>query len=646
MNLNSNNQKFYKFTAIVFVLSAAAYLIIVALNNTKVDFTQASVTPLIEEPSFPGAEGFGAKSKGGRGGKVVLVTNTNDSGVGSLRQALEVETGPRTIVFTVGGTITLTKPLKLSGANGSYVTIAGQTAPGGGIQIKDYGLQIYNGAHDIILRYLKIRVGQRSNFDFVKDYDSIEMWGDTASVYNIMIDHVSAEWALDENISAYDDVHDVTIQYSIIAESTLDGQEHKTAKGLLVGNDDPDKLPTNFTMHHNVFAHNDQRNPRIAFADTDFRNNIIYNWGADNSSTFGNYQSQLQYLTTATSGLTKVNLVNNIWKKGASSRVSQTNMIWVNKGAQLFVQGNWGTSCPAGCSGNEWSIGVKEEFSPYANALESIYRVSQPFTFPTVTTHTTNSLQSLLLPNVGASLPARDSVDQRIINDVINGTGQTGINGSFPTLAAGTAEQDTDLDGIPDTWEQQRGLNINNNADSLQTAPSGYTWIEEYINWIASPSAEEPTATPTPTTIVATATPTPTIIPTFTPTPTTIAPTATPTPTGILPTATPTPTGLIPTATASPTPTLVLLTATPTVIVPTPTLTPTVILSSPVVITPTTIPTTGNGQLPDTAIGDSPIDKIIIGGLFIFAGVIYFYADRILTLSKNKKFKDKWENIG
>lgn len=154
----------------------------------------------------------------------------------------------------------------------------------------------------------------------------------------------------------------------------------------------------------------------------------------------------------------------------------------------------------------------------------------------------------------------------------------------------------------------------------------------------ATPS---PTFTPTPTTIEPTFTPTPTDIidPTATPTPTDVLPTATPTPTDIFePTSTPTPTQILPTATFTPT---------PTVIAPTPTFTPTGIVSSPVIVTPTnnSIPANGNGQLPDTALGDSPIDKIIIGGLFIFAGVVYFYVDRILEIRKKQKYKDKWENI-
>ena len=427
-------------------------------------------------PAFPGAEGFGAKAKGGRGGKVVRVTNLNDSGVGSLRQALEVETGPRTIVFTTGGTIELSKPLRLIGNNGSYVTIAGQTAPGGGIQLKNYGLNIYNGAHDVVVRYLRIRVGQRANYNYRDDNDAIEIWGGTTPVYNVIVDHVSAQWALDENISVYDAGRDITFQYNLIAESSDDGQDHIQAKGLLVGNDDPTKLPNNISLHHNVFANNYQRNPRIAFADTDMRNNVIYNWGADNSTNFGNYHD------ASLSNLTRVNIVGNLWKKGPSSKASENNMIWVNKNAKIYVQGNRGPNCAQGCGSNEWSIGLKEEFEPYRMAAESVYRVTQPFGFPTVTTQDAGTLMNTLLPEVGASLPARDAVDTRIIQQVTAGTGSTGIGSGFPTLATGSAPQDADQDGMPDSWETSKGLSSSDASDAVKVSPSGYTWIEEYIN--------------------------------------------------------------------------------------------------------------------------------------------------------------------
>lgn len=178
-------------------------------------FCAAQVLARTGLPAFPGAQGFGSETPGGRGGRIVEVVNLDDAGPGSLRQALEVEEGPRIVVFRTGGTVELTRPIVMAGEEDSYVTIAGQTAPGGGIQLKNFGLWIRQGAHDIVVRFLRLRPGAYlPGADNTMDIDGLELYGDRGTqVYNIVLDHNSFEWGLDENASAWDWVTDVTFQW-------------------------------------------------------------------------------------------------------------------------------------------------------------------------------------------------------------------------------------------------------------------------------------------------------------------------------------------------------------------------------------------------------------------------------------------------
>ena len=212
-------------------------------------------------PAFPGAEGYGAMTRGGRGGKVILVTNLNDSGPGSLREACETE-GPRIVVFRVSGTITLERALRISNP---YITIAGQTAPGDGICLKRYPLLI--NASEVIIRYIRVRLGDETD----DDADAI------SGRYNknIIIDHVSASWSVDETVSIYY-CENVTIQWCLISESMYDAGHVKGAHGYggIWGSN-------RSTYHHNLLAHHSSRNPRFASGCgyNDYRNNVVYNWG-------------------------------------------------------------------------------------------------------------------------------------------------------------------------------------------------------------------------------------------------------------------------------------------------------------------------------------------------------------------------------
>ena len=225
--------------------------------------------------SFPGAEGFGAKTVGGRYGKVIEVTNLNDSGPGSLREAIDAP-DPRIVVFRVAGTIELKSRLDITNP---YITIAGQTAPGGGITLKNHPSNVDGTliveTHDVIIRYIRSRPGAPSSKS--DNGDAIEINGSEA--YNVIVDHCSFSWAIDEVVSTWYDTHDITIQWSIISEGLYCSQHEKGchSMGLLVGSEGA----KNISVHHNLLSSNHERNPLVETGGlVDVVNNVIYNaWG-------------------------------------------------------------------------------------------------------------------------------------------------------------------------------------------------------------------------------------------------------------------------------------------------------------------------------------------------------------------------------
>ena len=267
-------------------LTAAAAIALLAANATAARL-----------PAFPTAEGYGMYTVGGRGGDVYEVTNLNDSGKGSLRQAVNAK-GPRTVVFRVSGTIELKKPLTI---NNPYITIAGQTAPGDGICIKDYPLNI--SADEVIIRHLRVRLGDRSG----QDADAISCRGHK----NIILDHVSASWSIDETMSIYM-CENVTIQWCIISESLFASNHIKGNHGFggIWGNNYA-------TYHHNLIACHSSRNPRFASGAgyNDYRNNVIYNWGYN--SCYGGEKDHPEIKNTF--GSFTVNMVANYYKPGPAT---------------------------------------------------------------------------------------------------------------------------------------------------------------------------------------------------------------------------------------------------------------------------------------------------------------------------------------
>jgi pectate lyase len=433
-------------------------------------------------PAFPGAEGAGAFTPGGRGGRILEVTNLNDAGPGSFRAATEAE-GPRIVIFRVSGIITLKKVLTIPNP---YITIAGQTAPGDGICIRGQTTEI--NTHDVVLRYLRFRRGNiKDRNDALGGYP----------VGNVIVDHCSASWGLDENLSIYRYMkkmpdgsqkktpsENITIQWCISSEA-LDLNNH--AFGGTWGG-------RNCSFHHNLFACNTGRNPSIGWGDHfDFRNNVIFNWrhrtvdGGDASSM--------------------VNVVANYYKpgpavnKGASSyRICRPQHLDMHSEAQRdgkwYVAENFVAGNPKVTADN-WAGGVQFDDVETQDQIDAlISRVRAKTAAPAVrlwriTQQSAEEAYKLVLAQAGATLPRRDPVDNRIIETVRTGkpTYKNGIIdtpldvGGWPQYETKAAPVDSDHDGMPDNWEKQFGLKWNDSSDgSKDTDNDGYTNVEEWLN--------------------------------------------------------------------------------------------------------------------------------------------------------------------
>ncbi len=409
-------------------------------------------------PAFPGAEGFGATTPGGRGGRVIFVTNLNDSGPGSFRAACEA-TGPRIVVFRVSGTIALKSDIIVTEP---YITIAGQTAPGEGICLRDATFGI--ATHDVVVRYLRSRLGDETR----RTADAFDVLHGSR---NVVLDHISATWSIDEALSLSGNNQYITIQWCLIGESLRESKHRKGAHGFgtLARANGP------VTFHHNLWIHNDGRNPRLGdnygrgnSPTFDVRNNVIYNYGGTASGL--------------TQGILKVNYVANYIRPGPSSRARTPITIGPNRSSMdFFIRDNV-------FDGNEELTRDNTRFFSQVEADGTrIVRIAdQPIEAPKVTTVSAEEALELVLAKVGASLPKRDAVDARLVEHVRTRTG-TMINsqtevGGWPELKSATPPADADNDGIADDFEKRHGLDPHDPKDAAKLAPSGYTWIEEYIN--------------------------------------------------------------------------------------------------------------------------------------------------------------------
>lgn len=434
-------------------------------------------------PSFPGAEGYGGLTPGGRGGAVKFVTNLDDSGPGSLREAVEAK-GPRIVVFRVGGAIALKKPLSI---NEPFITIAGQTAPGDGICLRGQPLGI--STNDVIVRYLRVRLGGQSGGD-----DAVS----SRFQKNVILDHLSASWSVDETMSVYH-CENVTVQWCLVSESLYQSSHKKGHHGFggIWGSN-------NSTYHHNLLAHHSSRNPRFASSSgfTDFRNNVIYNWGYN--SSYGGEMMQKGRVNFST-----INMVANYYKPGPATSGGSVSHRIANPSTRKaeqdlgkwYVSGNFMEGDPK-VSADNWDGGVQADLTP---ELLAKARLTEPWPSMPIRPQTAEQAYESVLKHAGASLPKRDAIDARIIGETRAGTatfggsaytpkkkqassGKTGIIdsendvGGWVEMKGGDPPADRDLDGMPDAWESRHGLDPDKPDGTGDKDNDGYTNVEEYLN--------------------------------------------------------------------------------------------------------------------------------------------------------------------
>jgi len=398
-------------------------------------------------PAFPGAVGFGTHTKGGRGGQIIFVTNTNDSGAGSFRDAVG-QSGARILIFKTGGIVQADSPIYIYNP---YITIAGQTAPGNGFAIK--GAPIFIRTHDVIIRGMRMRLGDGPGVKGT-DRDGITVWGGrNYEAYNVVVDHNSVAWGVDENFSTWGDyivgaVHDITFSYNISAEALKcaalpDNPQACRSMGMLIGYES-----NNITVHHNLFAFNNDRNPAVfGVGRGEYVNNVIYGWGA-------------KALNPRGGGGLQLNILGNYCETtpGTRSWMESKNCFQLETPGKYYLSGNnSGVTIASGTVVNTPLFDSMPATSPlvaYENVLES------------------------------AGARPLDPVDQRIIENIRNDLppvhGKWIIDsqsevGGWPSYPSGKPPADSDNDGLPDAWDVP-------GRSPSDLAPSGYTWIEEYIN--------------------------------------------------------------------------------------------------------------------------------------------------------------------
>jgi pectate lyase len=419
----------------------------------------ASARPVGPLPAFPGAEGFGAITSGGRAGRVVLVRNLDDCGPGSLREAVQAP-GPRTVVFRVGGLITLRTPVVIAEP---FLTIAGHTAPGDGICLRGQTVEIRT--HDVVVRHLRFRPGDLSG----AEVDGLTVGSGSRRV---ILDHCSAGWSVDESLSLAGDVRDVTVQWCLIGEA-LNRSIHRKGRhgyGSLV------RATGGVTLHHNLWAHNAARNPRLGddygrppWPLFDVRNNVVYDYGEIASGMTGDNL--------------EANYVGNYVRPGPSSDTTRGVIVLTDTAAARYhVAGNVVEGRPGMTADNRLLFDRVE-----AGGRRLVTLVEEPFRAPPV--RTTDAAQALrdVLSGVGATRPRRDVVDARIVREVATRSGriidsQSEVGG-WPAYASGPALSDRDEDGLPDRWERARGLDPADPSDAAKVAgAAGYTYLEVYLD--------------------------------------------------------------------------------------------------------------------------------------------------------------------
>jgi len=454
--------------------------------------------PQSEIPAFPGAEGGGKFSFGGRGGKVIVVTNLNDDGPGSFRWACE-QGGARIIVFNVAGIIRIKTPVII---RAPYITIEGQTAPGDGVCLA--GETVWINTHDVVIRYMRFRRGET----WVGRRDDA-IGGNP--IGNIMIDHVSASWGLDENMSMYRHMYNdstgkiedkfgtvnITIQNSIFGES-LDTWNH--AFGSTLGGE-------NCAFMRNLWANNAGRNPSVGWNGIfNFANNVVFNW-VHRSVDGGDYRAQFNIINNyfQPGPATPKNNVGHRILKPESGRSKLKEKFY----GRAYVNGNIMEGYPAITKDN-WNGGVQIEEEENAGEYTANIKWPKPLPMPQMTIISATEAKKYVLANAGATLPKRDAVDARIVKQVATGKIDFDPNvklpetqfkhrrlpidsykqgiitdpiqvGGYPEYK-GVAYKDSDNDGMPDAYEIAHGLNPKDASDAAKITKSGYSNIEIYLS--------------------------------------------------------------------------------------------------------------------------------------------------------------------
>ncbi len=443
-------------------------LVVILLN-----FILQNASP--QQLAFPGAEGFGKYTKGGRGGMVLVVSNLDDSGPGSLRDALTSSSykgKKRTIVFAISGNIELTSSIEIK--YDSCITIAGQTAPGDGICIKNFPIKI-GDCKDIIIRYLRFRLGDEQDCGTGCDeLDALSI----RKCYNIILDHCSLSWSIDAVLDLTVLTGYSTVQWCILNEPLNISKHSKGAHGYIAGWDGNSygggTVLGGGSYHHNLLASAASRTPRLdKYAGDngerdliDIVNNVIYNW-----SGYGAYGGEAA----------NVNWQNNFHKYGPNT--SKRYQIFLpGDTCRMYVNGNYVDGYPNITADNSKGIS--------ASTLLSVSQILQSTPYPVwpINIQTPDDAYNAILGQAGAFIPQRDCCDVRIVNDVINRTGkiidsQSEVGG-WPVLHSTAVPSDIDLDGMPDVWEDAHDLNKSDASDRNLLTVNGYTQLEVYLNSI------------------------------------------------------------------------------------------------------------------------------------------------------------------
>jgi hypothetical protein len=430
--------------------------------------------------AFPGAEGFGRFAKGGRSGDIYHVTTLDDSGPGSLRDAVKTKQAdvPRTVVFDVGGTIKLAKPLRIENVNG--LTLAGQTAPGGGIAVRDHGMDFRN-CTDLVVRFMRFRLGDETK----TSEDVINVGPEEGTCRDVILDHVTATWGIDGIMDVYA-ADRFTMQWCLFGEALNDSTHHKKRPHAMLMSFR--KIKGTISIHHNLLFSSRDRHPTLGgypppVSDPasifDFRNNLIYNWeGACNVATG------------------RFNIVGNYWRPGPDTKPYLKELPIAPKAEAQgvttgFLAGNVFEGMPTWSEDNtqafQWGVRggkyvgdvTREKFLQPA---EVVPEADRPVT------HSAERASAMILERAGASL-VRDAADERVIKGVKARTNRRIDSqkqvGGWPKLAAGEPRSDTDGDGMPDEWEQAHGLDPRDRRDGNAAPDGGYTNLERYLSELA-----------------------------------------------------------------------------------------------------------------------------------------------------------------